>query len=415
MLIKLFCFIILLSVTLLPQTKLKHAEIKLISTAKELQEVTSNPLENVEFHLLPGIYDLIPTEFIDNTCGNCENPDTSIAASYGLHLQGKNMKIFGADSGEVSIHTNAGYGIYFENCLDCAIEGITVTGGKRDTSGLATDAAIVVKNSTVSVSNNRLANNKGQQEIVRKNIVGIMGIAGREGSVITVTNNKIIGNSWDGIALYHNAKAIIENNLIDGVDKATGDKVGGGRGVAIGVTWNAEAEIRNNLIKRYWKGIGVFVDAKAKLEYNIIEDIVTWGIALWDADKGKPVGKISGNIIYNTGACGASITVQSVDVEYGWFKDNIIVQTAQNPKYDSPDYYCYQCALALHAVPENFEIEKNIFYDNRRASDDLPDFDLSLVEFKNAAVVFCGNNFPNPFFHSSDFNNEICKMLDNQN
>jgi parallel beta-helix repeat protein len=395
-------------VPLTAQTKSAHAERILISSAEELQKVTSNPLENVELHLLPGNYDLIPTEFIDNTCGNCENPDTAIAASYGLHLQGKNIKIIGTDSGETIIHTNAGYGIYFEDCLDCAIEEITVTGGKRDTSGLAADAAIVVKNGTVSVSNNRLANNVGQPEVVRKTIVGIMGIAGREGSIISITNNKITGNSWDGIALYRGAKAIIENNFIDGVDKATGDNIGGGRGVAVGITWNAEAVIRSNLIKRYWKGIGIFVDAKAQVEYNIIEDIITWGIALWDADKGMPIGKISRNIIYNTGACGSSITVNSNPRESGWFENNIIARTAQNPKYDSPDYYCYQCALALHAVPDNFKIEGNIFFDNRRATEDLPDYDLNKADFLSTVSDLCSNNYVNPFFSFSDFYHKFC-------
>ena len=40
------------------------------------------------------------------------------------------------------------------------------------------------------------------------------------------------------------ASARIEDNVIDGVDKAGGRVAGGGRGVGIGLTWNATASIR---------------------------------------------------------------------------------------------------------------------------------------------------------------------------
>ncbi len=125
---------------------------------------------------------------------------------------------------------------------------------------------------------------------------------------MSIEGNEIVRNSWDGIALYRDASAVIAGNVIDGVDKARGSRIGGGRGVAIGLTWNAFADVRGNLVKRYWKGIGVFVDAWGCVQENVIEDIVTWGIAYWDADKGKPVGFFEDNVIYGTGACGASIT-----------------------------------------------------------------------------------------------------------
>ena len=55
---------------------------------------------------------------------------------------------------------------------------------------------------------------------------------------------------------------------------ACGKALGGGRGVGIGVTWNAKAGIRGNLVRRYWKGIGLFVDAEGTVVENIIEDIL---------------------------------------------------------------------------------------------------------------------------------------------
>ena len=57
--------------------------------------------------------------------------------------------------------------------------------------------------------------------------------------------------------------------------------------MGIGLTWDARAEVRRNRVSRYWKGIGIFVDARADVSHNVVEDILTWGIAYWDAGKGK--------------------------------------------------------------------------------------------------------------------------------
>jgi parallel beta-helix repeat protein len=209
-----------------------------------------------------------------------------------------------------------------------------------------------------------------------------MGICGRENSFLRIYNNLITKNSWDGIALYRDSEAMIEENIIDGVHKTGGRYAQGGRGVGIGITWNAKATIRNNLVKRYWKGIGIFVDAEGIIEYNIVEDVTTWGISLWDADKGKPRGFISNNIIYKTGAMGASIT-SSTKENPGFFIENIIVRTAQDSLYDSPDYYGFQCSLAEHLVPDDFTIDKNLFYDNRRADPRLSNHDINLKKFED--------------------------------
>jgi len=161
-------------------------------------------------------------------------------------------------------------------------------------------------------------------------------------------------------------------------------------------------------VKRYWKGIGLFVDADGIVENNIVEDIITWGISLWDAGKGVPTGFIRRNIIYKTGACGASITRSEEGVRPGEFVDNIIVETGQNPKYDSPDYYCYQCALALHALPAFFRIDGNLFYNNRRASTDLPDQDLDKADFLGAVRKVCHSLSEHPVLQRADFVREVC-------
>ena len=306
------------------------------------------------------------------------------------------------------IVTHSGYGLFIKDCSDIVISRLTITGGVRDSDPNATDAAIVMKNGNYSIINNVIRDNIGDSVTVVSNVVGVMGVCGRENSISYISKNQIIRNSWDGIALYRDAKSIIINNVIDGVDKAGGKQAGGGRGVAIGVTWNGNAVIQENLIKRYWKGIGLFVDAHGDVQFNIIEDMLTWGVSVWDADRGTPIGRFTENIIYNTGACGASITRSVPGQNPGEFSRNMVVHTAQDPRYDSPDHYCYQCALAEHAVPDNFIIYKNIFYDNRRATDDLPDYDLSEADFGEAIEPVCQKFSSYEIFEESDFIREFC-------
>lgn len=354
-----------------------------VGDAESLRRVFSIPVDSIEVRLLPGTYHLVPVPFTDSSCGNCEDALTPVPATLGLHVRGSSIQLVGPPDTSAIIVTHAGYGIFFENCTDCSIQNITITGGERDTSGNATDAAIVVKNSKIDIRGNAIVNNIGDSATVNRVVVGIAGIALREGTIATITHNRIIRNSWDGIALYRGVtNALISNNIIDGVDKARGATIGGGRGVGIGATWNARATILSNLVTRYWKGIGVFVDARATVFGNVVEDILTWGIAFWDAGKGSPVAFIENNVIYKTGACGASITQSLSAPVPSRFTGNILVQTAQNPRYDSPDYYCYQCALAVHAAPKEFVLRDNHFFNNRRATPDLPDYDVSLEEFR---------------------------------
>ncbi|MFQ5582987.1 MAG: right-handed parallel beta-helix repeat-containing protein [Calditrichia bacterium] len=380
-----------------------HPQNIKISSAEELQSIFQNPVDSVELYLQAGEYHLTPVNILDSTCGNCEDPAQPVPATAGLVIRGNYVKISGPADRSAVIHTHSGYGVFFNRCKSGIIENVSITGGERDSSQNATDAAIIAKNSTVIISNNRIFDNIGDSLAVVKNIVGIMGICGRENSRLTISGNEILRNSWDGIALYRDAKAIISGNKIDGVDKAGSKIAGGGRGVGIGVTWNANATIEGNLVKRYWKGIGIFVDASVTARNNIIEDILTWGIACWDAGKGAPVGMIENNIIFSTGACGASVTRSKPGRHPGHFSGNIIVKTAQNPKYDDPGYYCSQCALSVSAKPENFSITDNIFYNNRRASTDLPNYDITEAEFKQLTGNIKEKYLKSPLLQESDF------------
>jgi parallel beta-helix repeat protein len=374
-----------------------------VSFAYQLQKLLMERADSLEISLQPGIYYLFPENIVDSTCGNCEKPEELVPATAGLRVSGSYVKLSGPPDLSAVIHTNAGYGIFFKQCGEGIIESLTVTGGKRDSDARATDAAVVVKQSTVTIRDCLIRDNIGDSSTVVDNVVGIMGVCGREHSNLTIENNRIVRNSWDGIALYRGARATISNNLVDGVDKAAAQVAGGGRGVAVGITWDAEATLERNLLKRYWKGVGIFVDAAVTARNNIIEDMLTWGIAYSDADKGIPVGVIENNIIYSTGACGATITRSKPGENPGRFVGNVIVRTAQNPKYDSPDYYCHQCALSVVARPENYEIGGNIFYDNREATDDLPDMDLTLSEFRESVAAMVDTLLMTPLFEQSDF------------
>jgi len=386
-----------------PLLLLAEVQKKQVTSVIGLQAVLSGKVDSLEIYLQPGDYYLSPTSITDSTCGNCEEPNQFVPATAGLEISGSYVRITGPENRSAVIHINAGYGIYFNHCKRGIIENLSVTGGIRDPDGNATDAAIVVKNSAVTIRNNYIYGNIGDSAIVVKNIIGVMGICGRENSDLTITDNEIIGNSWDGIALYRDATATIIGNLIDGVDKASSKVAGGGRGVAVGITWNARATIDGNLIKRYWKGIGIFVDANVTARNNIIEDILTWGIAYWDAERGKPVGIIENNIIYSTGACGVSITRSQPGPNPGHLIGNVIVKTAQNPKYDAPDYYCNQCALSISSKPDNFRIDDNQFFNNRRATETLPDYDLSDSEFKKYAEDLRNRLLNSALFQQSDF------------
>lgn len=344
-------------------------------TVTDLQSVLTRVEPQTVIRLSPGTYDLHARPYSEPTCGNCQQAATRVEATVGLRVSGQGIRIEGAGDGEAVIRTHAGYGILFDNCTDCSLGGVTVTGGQRDPDPHATDAAVVAKQSRVTVENCLIRDNIGDSTLVAKNVVGIIGIAGRQGADLTVRNNRIIRNSWDGIALYRGAHAVIESNVIDGVDLARGKVVGGGRGVGIGVTWDSQAAIRGNLVRRYWKGIGGFVNAQITVEENVVEHIATWGLSLWDAGSGRPAGFFLRNVVYDTGACGASIIRQNEGPPFpGRLVQNVFIMTGQDPRYDSGEPYCFQLPIARHAVPAAFSIAGNILHENRIA-DGKPDPD----------------------------------------
>jgi len=375
-----------------------------IPAGSSLSKAVAGAAAGQTFRLQQGVYPLTPKPYQEDLCGNCPDATTPVTATVGLLVKGNGIRILGPETGEAVIQTGAGYGILFEDCQDCELNGVTVTGGQRDTSQAATDGAVVVKRSKVLLSACVLRGNLGDSVIVARTVVGIAGVVGRELSNLTIRDCRIIQNSWDGIALYRGARAVIEGNLIDGVVMARGTQVGGGRGVGIGLTWNADAEIRGNLIRNYWKGIGVFVNAQATVEENIVEHVATWGMSLWDADQGKPAGYFLRNIVYDTGACGVSLIRSQEGAPFpGRFVNNILVQTGQDPRYDSGEPYCFQEPVARHAVPSDFTIAENVLYDNRTPEDAPAPGDLTAAMFRERVASLVGRFGTWPMLRESDF------------
>ena len=172
------------------------------------------------------------------------------------------------------------------------------------------------------------------------------------------------------------------------MDRATGDQVGGGRGVGIGVTWNAQAVIEENRVARYWKGIGVFSEARAQIRENVIEEMATWGIAVW-GDGRAPSAFVEDNVVFRTGACGILLDVTHAgDADRappGAVARNALVETALDERYDGGDPYCPQQPLARVSVPTGWPVEDNLFHRNRRTGEP-GDEELDLETFLQRAM-----------------------------
>lgn len=339
--------------------------------------------------LLSGRYVLDPVSFTDPSCGNCRDPSETVPATRGLRLAGSGLSLEGSGADSVVVETRAGYGVYFDGCDGCVLRGMTITGGERDPDGRATDGGVVIRNGRVTLEDCSIRENLGDSAIVQSVVVGIGGVMVREGGDATVRGCRIERNSWDGVALYRGARARIEENVIDGVDAASSGRHGGGRGVGIGVTWDGEATIIGNFVTRYWKGVGVFVDARAEIRENVLSDLVAWGVSIWGPDGSAPTARVEGNAVLDTGACGVLVDREApmtADDGPGLVAGNVFVGTGSDERFDGGEPYCPQRPVARMAVPDGFEIRDNIFFDVRQPgpgpTETLPD---SRAAFLDAA------------------------------
>lgn len=284
-----------------------------------------------EFRALPAIYN-------DDRCGNCNDQNIPVKATRGFIVEGKSLVIIGASPFQTKLITNAGYGVLFINSDGSSISNLTITGGKRDTSGNATDAGIVVKNSIVHIKNIHVKDNTDQAPGV---VVGIAGIIGREGSEIIVEKSIIRNNSWDGVALYRGAKALIIDNMLEQ-----------GRGVGIGVTWNAHATILRNSVSYYWKGIGTFGNAEAIVKNNTVYENLSWGIAV----TGSSFIEAANNVVARNGNCGVAIWDSTSSAK---IYNNVITENGWRD-----EWLCPQVGFWMNGKMTNVEFTYNDVWNN---------------------------------------------------
>ncbi|MBI5060651.1 right-handed parallel beta-helix repeat-containing protein [candidate division KSB1 bacterium] len=260
--------------------------------------------------IAPGRYEASPQPYSEETCGNCREHRTRVQATVGFRIADKPLRVQGAPDGSTVLVANAGYGLFLLNARGIVIENLTVTGGARDRDGSATDAAIVIKHSTAKIHRCTL---RGNTHYFDSTIVGIGGIMIREGSEAWITQCRIIDNSWDGIALYRGATAMISDCVIDS-----------GRGAGIGVTWDATATCLRNRISHYWKGLGSFGTSTVIARNNLIRDNLGWGLIA----SGESTMIAEQNTVVQNGNCGIAIwnhgargrIVNNISAGNGWRK-----------------------------------------------------------------------------------------------
>ncbi len=304
----------------------------------DLQKAIDLAADGDTLLILSGTYSAKAQIFNEELCGNCQEHKTAVAASRGFLIEGKALTILGSGVKETTLITNAGYGVLFLNSWDSRIENLSITGGKRDADGNATDAGIVAKFSRVAIKNVKVRDNTDRDTTV---VVGIGGIFGREDSELFIIENEIANNGWDGIALYRGATAYIADNVIRD-----------GRGAGIGITWDAAATVLRNRISGYWKGIGTFGASRAVVCSNLVQNCLGWGII---ATGESYLDCVNNNVIHN-GNCGLAIWS---DECRGRFINNIVIYNGWKDQWVAP-----QVGFWKNGKLENFVIAHNDVWGN---------------------------------------------------
>ncbi len=276
---------------------------------RHLQDAIDAAADGATIVIREGEHRAEPRPYVDPTCGNCDHDEfrTPADATVGFRVKGKAVHLVGDSRERTVLSTGAGYGLLFERAGSSSVERLTVTDGVRDADGRATDAAIVVRHTALRVEAVDLVDNDDLYDGEPDPVVGIMGIAGREGADLVVVGSRIEDNSWDGIALYNSdpevpgsaARATIVGNVIGCTRNCVHPR---GRGVGIGVTWDAEASIVNNRVHHYWKGIGSFGESTVVATNNLVHDQWGWGVIA----AGESTMTAVNNVIADNGTTGLS-------------------------------------------------------------------------------------------------------------
>jgi len=294
-----------------------------------------------------GVYAATPELLVEELCGNCEEHRTRVEATTGFVVRGKTLHIVGSGVGVTVLETNAGYGLYFEDSGGSLVSGLTITGGVRDPDGMATDAGVVARRSTVTLSGVEIADNTHQLEDV---VVGIGGVMGREGAELFVIGNTIRNNGWDGVALYRGSTAFIADN-----------EISEGRGAGIGVTWDAVATVLRNRVSGYWKGIGSFGSSRVTVRNNEVFDNLGWGIVA----TGTSFMEAANNVVTRNGNCGFALWS---DEARGVFTNNIVAGNGWRE-----EWVCPRVGVWANGLVANIEMSYNDVWGN--AEGDYLDMD----------------------------------------
>ena len=327
-------------------------KVNSFSQSFNLQEMIDTANDNDTIFLQPGIYYATPSPYIEEECGNCSEHNTTVYGTKGFIIENKSLHIVGSSKEEVILKTNAGYGFLFLNSKNSFISNLTIGGGVRDTSGDATNGAIVVKYSTVEISNCIISN-----DTIRKEgdpVVGICGIVVRENSKATISNNQIINNTWDGIALYRGAMAFIVNNEIKN-----------GRGAGIGITWDAGVFIIGNRVLNFWKGIGTFGNSSATLVNNAVFDNLGWGVVI----SGNSEMSLYHNVITRNGNCGVATWTSGEESVVALITNNIITSNGWRKEWVCPQVGYWMNAPGSEIIFEYNNVWGNEQGDYRDTSD----------------------------------------------
>ncbi|UCB51580.1 MAG: CapA family protein [Candidatus Zixiibacteriota bacterium] len=310
-----------------------------IDPFRDLQAAIDSASDGDRLLLMPGTYEAHPDFYPEELCGNCEEHRTYVKATRGFLVKGKALEIVGSGIDSTILITKAGYGVLFEHSRGSIITNLTITGGLRDLDGMATDAGVVAKFSTVTVKKVKISDNTHRPEEV---VVGIGGVFGRENSELFILDNIIENNGWDGVALYRGANAYIADNVICE-----------GRGAGVGITWDATATAYRNLVSGYWKGIGTFGDSRAVVRNNAVYDNLGWGIIA----TGNSFMEASNNVITRNGNCGFAPWSETAR---GTFVNNIVTENGWRK-----EWVCPCVGIWMYGKPENFVMSHNIVWGNQ--------------------------------------------------
>jgi hypothetical protein len=259
-----------------------------VERGSDLQAVIDHAADGDTLRLGARTFEAHRNSFTDPLCGNCGNPQTEAKTTRGFEIRGKGLVIVGQSRNETVLVTHAGYGVYFEDASRSELHNLTVTGGVRSDDGNATDAAVVVRRSRVTLDRVTIRDNADRSSDSSV-VVGIAGVVGREGAEIAIHRCSVLSGGWDGVALYRGAHAEITDCVIKD-----------GRGAGIGVTWDADCVALRNDISGYWKGLGSFGTTSVIARNNLIHDNLGWGLIA----TAQSTMDATNNVIYHNGNCG---------------------------------------------------------------------------------------------------------------